>query len=121
MKKYNTTLGELFNTRQAIINKDIVNMAFSRKGGLSVARNMKKIDDELVEYSKARNELIRKYSSDGVTMQRSSHNWDAFVKEFDELGSVETSIEINTITEFDLPDAITPATCLAIEFMIGEE
>lgn len=73
MKKYNTTLGELFNTRQAIINKDIVNMAFSRKGGLSVARNMKKIDDELVEYSKARNELIRKYSSDGVTMERSSH------------------------------------------------
>ena len=85
MKKYNTTLGELFNTRQAIINKDIVNMAFSRKGGLSVARNMKKIDDELVEYSKARNELIRKYSSDGVTMERSSPNWDAFVKEFDDL------------------------------------
>ena len=67
MKKYNTTLGELFNTRQAIINKDIVNMAFSRKGGLSVARNMKKIDDELVEYSKARNELIRKRSSRSLT------------------------------------------------------
>lgn len=121
MKKYNTTLGELFNTRQLIINNGIMELAFSRKGGLSVARNLKKIDDELIEYSKARDELIRKYSDDGVTMERSNPNWEAFAKEFEELGSVEASIDINTITEFDLPDAITPATCLAIEFMIEEE
>ena len=121
MKKYITTLSKLFDIRRLIANNGILDLAFSRKVGLSVARNIKKIDNELAEYDKSRDELIRKYSDDGVTMNRSNPNWDEFIKEFNEIGSVEASLEINTITADDLPENITPAACLAIEFMIGEE
>lgn len=89
-------------------------------GGLSVARNIKKIDNELAEYDKSRDELIRKYSDNGVTMNRSNPNWNEFIKEFNEIGSVEASLEINMITDDDLPENITPSACMAIEFMIED-
>ena len=104
MKKFNTTLGELYNIRQSILNNDIIHMAFSRKGGLSVARNLKKIDEELTEYNNERDSLIRKYSEDGTSMDKSNPKWDEFVEEFNSISSVETSIDINTIVENDLPD-----------------
>ena len=121
MKKINTTLGQLYNIRQSILNNDIIHMAFSRKGGLSVARNLKKIDEELTEYSKERDELIRKYSEDGTTMDKSNPKWDEFVEEFNSISSVETSMDINTITEDDLPENCSPAECLALEFMIEND
>lgn len=120
MKKFVTTLGDLFNLRQSIISNKIVDLAFSRKGGLSVARNLKKIDDELSEYTKSRDELIRKYSEDG-SMNSSHPKWDEFIEQYNSLSSVEASIEINTITENELPDDITPAACLAINFMIEDD
>ena len=118
MKKFNTTLGELYNIRQSILNNDIIHMAFSRKGGLSVARNLKKIDEELTEYNNERDSLIRKYSEDGTSMDKSNPKWDEFVVEFNSISSVETSMDINTITEDDLPENCSPAECLALEFMI---
>ena len=121
MKKFNTTLGQLYNIRQSILNNDIINMAFSRKGSLSVARNLKKIDEELTEYSKERDELIRKYSEDGTTMDKSNPKWDEFVEEFNSISSVETSIDINTIMENDLPENCSPASCLVLEFMIEND
>ena len=121
MKKFNTTLGQLYNIRQSILNNDIIHMAFSRKGSLSVARNLKKIDEELTEYSKERDELIRKYSEDGTTMDKSNPKWDEFVEEFNNISSVETSIDINTIVENDLPENCSPASCLVLEFMIEND
>ena len=120
MKQLNTTLGELYNIRTSLIRHDVVSLEFSRKGGLSVARNLKKIDDELTEYMKQRDELIKKYSEDGTSMSKDNPNWDAFISEYDELNSVESSIDINTITEDDLPENCSPALCLAIEFMFDE-
>ena len=118
MKKYTTTLSKLFDVRQLIASNGILDLAFSHKAGLSIARNIKKINEELVEYDKSRDELIRKYSDDGVTMNRSNPNWDKFIKEFNEIGSIEAQLEINTITDDDLPENITPSACLTIEFMI---
>ena len=120
MKKYNTTLGDLFNPSQEITLNNITNLAFSRKGGLSVARNIKKINDELAEYIKERDKIILKYSSTG-TINAQSPNWEEVKKELNEIGSVEVSIDLNVITEDDLPADITPAVCMAIEFMIEEE
>lgn len=121
MKAYNTTLGGLFTIRQNMMEHDIVNQPFTRKGGLAMARNMKKIDAELEEYCNSRDELIRKYSDGGSSMDRTNPHWDEFVTEFNEISSVETSININTITENDLPENISPAACLAIDFMIEEQ
>lgn len=121
MKTFNTTLGELFNIRQALTRNDIMQQAFSRKGGLSVARNLKKMDEELKEYSEERDSLIRKYSEDGTTMDKSNPNWNEFVVEFSAISSVEASIEVNTISESDLPDNCSPEMCLAIDFMLEED
>lgn len=121
MKKFNTTLGELFGIREALIKNDVVNLEFSRKGGLSVARNLKKIDDELTEYTKERDSLIKKYSEDGTSINKDNPNWIEFVKEFNELNSVESSFDINTITEDDLPANCSPALCLVLEFMFEDE
>lgn len=118
MKKYITTLSKLFDIRQLIANNGILDLAFSRKAGLSVARNIKKIDNELAEYDKSRDELIRKYSDNGVTMNRSNPNWNEFIKEYNEIGSVEASLEINMITDDDLPENITPSACMAIDFKV---
>ena len=121
MKKFNTTLGELFNIRNTAFTNEIMGMNFSRKGGLSVARNLKKIDEELSEYTKERDALIKKYSDDGTTMSKYNPNWDKFVSEFISISSVEASIEINTITEDDLPENCSPVACLALGFMIEDK
>ena len=118
MKTYTTTLNKLFDIRQLINNNNIMSLAFSGKVALSIARNLKKIDEELTEYSNERDSLIRKYSEDGTTMDKSNPKWDEFVEEFNSISSVETSIDINTITEDDLPENCSPAECLALEFMI---
>lgn len=118
MKTYTTTLNKLFDIRQLINNNNIMSLAFSGKVALSIARNLKKIDEELIEYSNERDSLIRKYSEDGTTMDKSNPKWDEFVEEFNSISSVETSIDINTITEDDLPENCSPAECLALEFMI---
>lgn len=119
MKTYKTTLGDLFNLRQTLIKNDIINQSFSRKGGLSVARNLKKIDAELEEFTKKRDDLIREYSDTG-TMDPSNPKWGEFITQYNSLSSVEASIEINTITEDELPEDITPAACISIDFMIEE-
>lgn len=119
MKTYNTTLGKLFNLRETLMKNDIMNLSFSRKGGLSVARNLKKIDAELEEFSKKRDDLIREYSDTGA-MDPSNPKWSEFITQYSSLSSVEASIEINTITEDELPDDITPAACISIDFMIDE-
>lgn len=119
MKTYKTTLGDLFNLRQTLIKNDIINQSFSRKGGLSVARNLKKIDAELEEFTKKRDDLIREYSDTG-TMDPSNPKWGEFITQYNSLSSVEASIEINTITEDELPEDITPVACISIDFMIEE-
>lgn len=119
MKTYKTTLGDLFNLRQTLIKNDIINQSFSRKGGLSVARNLKKIDVELEEFTKKRDDLIREYSDTG-TMDPSNPKWGEFITQYNSLSSVEASIEINTITEDELPEDITPSACISIDFMIEE-
>ena len=120
MKTYTTTLNKLFDIRQLINNNNIMSLAFSGKVALSIARNIKKMDDELTEYSKARDSLIQKYSDDGSSMKVSNPHWSEFAKELAEIGSVEVSIDINTITENELSPEMTPAACIAIEFMIEE-
>lgn len=121
MKKFNVTLGGLFNIRQAIVDNDIINLPFSRKGALAMARNMKKIDAELVEYGKERDELIRKYSDGGTSMDKSNPKWEEFVSEFNAISSVEATIDLNLISEDDLPENCSPAVCLVVDFMMDDK
>lgn len=121
MKKLNTTLGGLCVIHQSIMEKDVVNMPFSRKGGLSVARNIKKIENELIEYYKERDELIRKYSNGESSIDKSNPKWDEFVEECNAINNIEVSLDLNTITEEDLPESCSPAVCLIVDFMMEEQ
>ena len=120
MKQFNTTIGKLYDIEQAILAKDIMNMSFSRKGGFSVARNMKKFTAELEDYKKQRSDLIKQYSDGADTIGPDNEKWDDFLKEYNDLNSVDVSIDINTIGEEDLPETATPFMCTLLDFMIED-
>ena len=118
MKKFSTTIGNLYDIEQSILGSGVMNMAFSRKGGLSVSRNMKKFESELEEYKKQRSELIKQYSGGNDSINPDCEGWDEFIKEYAELSSVEVSVDINTIEDGDLPEKATPFLCSVLDFMI---
>lgn len=117
MKTFNTTLGQLYDIEQSIIKNGVVNMSFSRKGSFSIARNLKKITNELETYKEERSKLIKQYAGDSDSINPDNPNWTQFYTEYKELSDVEVSLEINTITEEDFPEECTPMTYVTLEFM----
>lgn len=121
MKEFKTTLGELDKKVQELNMSGIVSMKFSRRGNVSVARNMSKIVSELEDYNNQKKELIEKYTDGKESINPQDANWEEFKKEFDELGSVEAVININVIAVEDLPEDATPLVCSILDFMIKED
>lgn len=97
MKKLKVTVGELYNIEQSILAADVMKMMFSRKGSLCLLRNMKKMESELEEFKSKRTELIKEYSNGNDSISPESERWSEFVTAYNELASVEASVEINTI------------------------
>ena len=118
MKTFETTTGKLFNTFLSMNNAGVMNLAFSRKGSLSVYRNSKKIEDELKTYNDQRNALIKEFAGEGSeSISPENPRWEDFQFALTQLDSVEIKMEINTIGEDDLPESITPASIAVINFM----
>lgn len=65
MKEFASTTGELFNIFLGVRKAGIMDMKFSRKGGLSVYRNLTKIESELKDYNEQRNNLVNEYKEEG--------------------------------------------------------
>ena len=120
MKKLKVTVGELYNIEQSILAADVMKMMFSRKGSLCLLRNMKKMESELEEFKSKRTELIKEYSNGNDSISPESERWGEFVTPYNELASVEVSVEINTIAIDDLPEQITPVVCGLLECMIND-
>lgn len=121
MKTFNTTIGHLYDLEQSIIRAEIVNMSFSRKGSFSIARNLKKISNELETYKDERSKLIKQYAGETAeSINPDNPHWAEFYKEFLEMSNVEVSLEINTIVEDDFPTECTPMTYVNLEFMTEE-
>ena len=121
MKTITKTLNELNALNEMIGSQNIMQMSFSKKANLSIARNVRKIQDELKEYIDKRTDLIHKYTNGSDSITRDNPKWNDFIEELKELGSVDATLNINTITFEDLPDNATPMVCALLDFMIEDE
>lgn len=121
MKEYKSTLGELDFKLQEINVSGIMHMKFSRKGNISVARNIHKFENELEDYNKQKKELIEKYTDGNSSINPQHEHWNDFKKEFDELSAVDVVVNINEIDIEDLPEDATPSVCTTLEFMLKDD
>lgn len=120
MKELTIKLGELFCIKQTIDANKIMQTTFSKKGNIYIYKNYKAILSELEAYEVKRNEIIKLHSG-GDSISPSNPNWDAFVKDLNELDLVEVTFNISTITMDDFPESSTPDTFRCLDFMIELE
>lgn len=99
------------------------------KASYAIAKNLKKIEDELEIYYKEREKLIDKYAEkdengkvkvdeSGFIVFRDKEGWD---KEIEELLAIENDIKIHTFP-IDVLEGynMSPAELMLIEYMIEE-
>ena len=122
MKKYTTTLGELWNTLRTLNTLNIINdVSCTVKGSYAIADNITKIQNVLKTYDDKRTALIRKYSDGKDSISPEDKNWDKFCAELNELNAIEAVVpDLRTIELDDIVSGVTPAKIMAIKFMIEE-
>lgn len=121
MKKLNMNMGELYTKYVALMSVGVIKLKFSRSGALSIYRNVKKIEEELSDYINERQKLIVEYKTgDKDVVDNTNPKWNDFLKELNDLNSVETSLELNTIHEDDLPENLSVEQILVLEFMVAD-
>ena len=91
----------------------------------AVARNMRKISEELVEYQSLKDKAIYKHgekNEDGsATIKSGSEGYAKFMEEMKEIMDISHDIDIQTITENDLcSSSLNADEILRIDFMIEE-
>lgn len=99
------------------------------KASYAIAKNLKKIEDELEIYYKEREKLIDKYAekdengkikvdNNGFIIFKDKEGWD---KEIKELLAIENDIKIHTFS-IDVLEGynMSPAELMLIEYMIEE-
>lgn len=118
MKLYKTTMNNLFNISNRL--HEMSEMPFSKKGAFCIYRNVNKINEELKDYITKRDELINQYGENG-SINPQNPKWNEFINELNQIGSVETEININTICIDDLPNEITLKEIDVLDFMIEDE
>lgn len=121
MKKLEITTGKLYDMYVGIISTNIMKLDFSRRGALVICRNLKKIETELSEYISARQKLIEEYKiGDESYIDHTNPRFDDFMVNLCNINSVDVTLDINTITEEDLPDNISVEQVLLLDLMICE-
>lgn len=121
MKKLNMNMGELYTKYVALMSVGVIKLKFSRSGALSIYRNVKKIEEELSDYINERQKLIVEYKTgDKDVVDNTNPKWNDFLKELNDLNSVETSLELNTIHEDDLPENLSVEQISVLEFMVAD-
>jgi len=89
------------------------------KLGWAIYRNLKTLSNALEEYNKMHDELVKKYSSDGRTVD--SDKIPAFSKELEPLLNLSQDIAIYEIDEKDLySDNLTAQDYMKIDFMLKQ-
>ena len=87
----NETIFQLSNYLDAIASK------CTGKLGYYVAKNLRLLKNELVEYNDKRNELIRKYGTqngDNIVIENGSEAYFNFMKELKEYDSIESGVNL---------------------------
>ena len=119
MKLSNRKMDECFNALNNISEKT------SGKLGYAIARNIRKLSEELVEYHSLRDKAIYKFGTQGsdgtYSIQIGSEAYDSYIEEIKEYMNIEHDVQIFTVTEEEvLKSDLNAKEMLAIDFMIQE-
>lgn len=95
------------------------------KFAYAVARNMRKISEELVEYQNLKDKAILKYGEkmeDGTTAVRvGSEGYDKFMDEMKDILDISHDVAIQMISQQDLlSSSLNANEILTIDFMVEE-
>lgn len=121
MKKIEIKTGKLYDMYVGFLSNNIVKLEFSRRGALAICRNLKKIETELSEYISARQKLIEEYKiGDEPYIDHTNPRYNKFMDELYAINSVDVVLDINTITEEDLPKNISIEQVLLLDSMLCE-
>lgn len=96
------------------------------KLGYAVARNMRKISEELVEYQQLKDKAIIKYGTtdeSGVSrIQVGSEAYEQFLGEMKEFNDIQHEVQLFYISEEELINSdLNAREMLSIDFMIKKE
>ncbi len=119
MKLTNVQMDNYLQAMQNISEKITGKLAYA------VARNMRKISEELVEYQNLKNNAIFKYGEIGEDGRASiligSDAFKKFVEEMDEYADISHEVAIQKITQAELLSSPLNANeILTIDFMVEE-
>ena len=108
--------------------KSLQNISNKVKGklGYAVARNIRKISDELIEFENIRLECIRKYGTDNgngeCVIKTNTPEYDTFITEMQEYVLIKHDVDIYTIEPDEIfKSDLTADEIASIDFMINEE
>ena len=113
---------EMFNH---LLNLQKVSSKVTGKLGYAVSRNIRKIQQEVIEFEKIRNELVVKFGekqeNGDFVISKDSDGYTEFVNTIQEYGTISHNVEIFTV----LPDEVcesnlTAEEMLLLDFMINE-
>lgn len=92
------------------------------KLGYAIARNLRKLSEELVEYQSFKDKIICKYGVeiDGTySIQIGSEAFEKYINEMKEYMTIEHDVQIFTVTEDEVLNSdLNAKEMLAIDFMI---
>ncbi len=115
------TLRDMLNSKDALIS--LGREKLPGKLAYTLARNMRRINDELEAYDEARVKMIKeKYGAEGEAgiWTVKPENTAAFNEELNQLMETQVEVDIRRIRFEDLPAEMTPLTLMALEYMITE-
>lgn len=119
MKLTNIEMSNHLNSLNQISNKA------KGKLGYAVARNIRKISDELIEFETLRLEHIHKYGTDNgngeCVIKKNTEEYHKFITDMQEFANISHDVDIFMINaEFVMDSDLTAEEMIKIEFMINE-
>lgn len=96
--------------------------------GFAIARNYRKVSDEIVEYIDRRNDLITKYGKDEIGkdgkptgrkyIDANSDNLKKFAEELQKYADIEVSVDVMTVSLDEIGDQLKAKDIVELEMMI---
>lgn len=119
MKLTNIEMSNCLNSLQQISNK------VKGKLGYAVARNIRKISDELIEFENIRLEHIRKYGTDNgngeCVIKKDTSEYNQFLTDMQEYATISHDVDIYTVdAEIVMESDLTADEMNMIYFIIKE-
>jgi len=113
--------------QQAEIIKTVLETMLDTKGivGYKIARNLRMINDELIEYEEVKRELFRKYGreeNNQLIIDKDSENYPLFIAELKPFEEQEVDFDFKKITEEELENSELNANQMMflMEYFEGE-